>query len=70
MLEKGKGPAKPFAFLVAVDVQDFVDMEQVKFRLADSVNCMEGCGKTDVESLGPIDVYEEPVQITEKDVNV
>lgn len=64
MLERGKGDTVPHAFLIAIDLQPDVDTEQVKFALSDAVSWMEGCGKSEVECLGPIDTYDE------KDVNV
>ena len=60
MLERDKGPAKAYGFLVAIDIQDFVDLEKVQFALMDAVSWMEGCGKCEVECLGPLDVYNEP----------
>jgi hypothetical protein len=60
MLERDKGPAKPYAFLIAIDLQEGVDIEAVKFMLADAAIWMEGTGKCEVESLGPIDVYDAP----------
>lgn len=60
MLEKDKGPTIPHAFLIAIDLQAHVDIEKVKFHLSDSVAWMEGCGPCDVESLGPIETYNEP----------
>lgn len=59
MLEKDKGPAQPHAFLIAIDIQDGVDMREVELKLADAVLHLEGCGRTEVECLGPIDCYDE-----------
>lgn len=70
MLERDKGPTRTYGFLVAIDMQDFVHIDQIKFALGDAVSWMEGCGKTDVESLGAIDVYDEPEPTIKKDVNV
>jgi hypothetical protein len=63
MIERGKGLTSPHAFLIAIDCQPGVDMERIKFALSDAVSWMEGAGKSDVEYLGPIDVYNEPEAI-------
>ena len=64
MLQRGKGNTKTYAFLLAIDCQDFVDLEKVRFHLSDAISWMEGCGKTEAECLGPIDVYEElPIEL-------
>lgn len=70
MLERDKGPTKAYGFLVAIDIQDGVDLERVKFALGDAVGWMEGCGKSDIECLGPLDVYPEPIETVEVLENV
>lgn len=59
MLERDKGPTKAYAWLIAIDVQEGVNLEDITMALADSVSWMEGTAKAEVELLGPLDVYPE-----------
>lgn len=47
-------------FLVAVEMEEGVNMETVKNRLAEELIWMEGIGKVVVDLLGEISCYEEP----------
>lgn len=60
MLERDKGPTRTYGFLIAIEIQDGVDLESVKLRLSDAVLWYEGTGKCEVESLGVITEYEKP----------
>lgn len=64
MIEKGKGDTIAHGFLLLIELQPHVSVEDVKFHLADATSWLEGCGKSDVEHLGEIPLYDTP---TEKD---
>jgi hypothetical protein len=60
VLERGKGDTRAYGFLMAINLQEHVDLEKVQFALVDAVSWMEGTGRAEVECLGPLDVYNEP----------
>lgn len=70
MLQREKGPAKTYGFLVAIEIQDNVVIQDVAFKLVDAVSWYEGCGKCEVECMGPLDIYPEPPTVVENEKDV
>lgn len=62
MLERDKGHTTPVGFILCVELQPHVSLEDVKFHLADALNWLEGCGQCDVECLGEITTYDAPTE--------
>jgi hypothetical protein len=44
-----------YGFLVAVELQDDVDIDMVANKLQDALTWVEGVGRTDIHVLGPIE---------------
>ena len=60
MFQRGKDtPIVTYGFLVSAELEDgsLTSVHDIASRFVDAVAWMEGVGKVDVESLGPIDVY-------------
>lgn len=57
------GELKQHGFLICVEAEDGVDMSAVALRLADGPRWMDGVGHVDVEYMGEIPEYEDPITV-------
>lgn len=60
MIQDRNAVVQPYAFLISVELQDVSLIPDVVNAISDSVRFMEGAGVVEVESLGKLDVYEDP----------
>ena len=60
MIQDRNAVVQPYAFLISVELQDVSLIPDVANAISDSVRFMEGTGVVEIESLGKLDVYEEP----------
>lgn len=66
MLQRDKPtPVTMYGFLVGIELQPgSLPLEKVADALADACSWMEGTGKTEVEILGPLDIYPDTQEPT------
>ena len=60
MIQDRNAVVQPYAFLISVELQDVSLIPDVANAISDSVRFMEGTGVVEIESLGKLDVYEDP----------